>query len=62
MCELALGAVGTEAFFHEVFAEGALGFGTGCAEGESMPGTGENLSLEVNVFALSGGLGFEVEG
>lgn len=27
-----------------------------------MSGTGEHLPLEVNVFALGGGLGLEVEG
>lgn len=62
MRELALGAVGAEALLHEVFAEGALGLGAGCAEGEGMAGTGEHLPLEVNVFALGGGLGLEVEG
>lgn len=60
--ELALGAVGAEALLHEVFAEGALGLGAGGAEGQGVPSTGEHLPPEVNVLALGGGLGLEVEG
>lgn len=62
MRELALGAIGAEALLHKVFAEGALGFGAARVEGESMSGTGDYLPLEVNVFALGGGLGLEVKG
>ncbi len=62
MSELALASVGTGPLLHEVFAEGALGLGATGAEGQMVCGIAKHLSLEVNVFALGGGLGLEVEG
>jgi hypothetical protein len=60
--ELALAPVGTVPLLHEVFAEGTLGLGAPAAVGEMMRGAAKTLPLKVNVLALGGGLGLEVEG
>lgn len=62
MGKLALAAVGTVSFIHEVFAEGTLGLRGSGAEGRSDGGEGEEILMKLHFFSLGGGFGFGIKG